>query len=43
MAKGVERAELSWVLEENRSVRSVIESIGARLGKTYRIYEKALT
>jgi hypothetical protein len=43
MAKGVERAELSWVLEENRPVRSVIESIGARLGKTYRIYEKALT
>lgn len=42
-AKGIVEAELSWVLKENLPTRSVIEAMGAHVGKTYRIYEKALT
>jgi len=40
--KGVQQVELSWILEDNRSMRHVIESLGARAYKTYRVYEKAL-
>lgn len=43
MARGVTRGELSWVLEDNQPVRRVIETMGGRLGKRYRVYEKALT
>jgi hypothetical protein len=43
MARGVTRGELSWVLEDNKPVRRVIETMGGRLGKRYRVYEKALT
>lgn len=41
--RGVERAELSWVLEDNRPVRDLIEGIGGVPYKTYRIFEKSLT
>ncbi|MBE7216892.1 MAG: LptF/LptG family permease [Caulobacteraceae bacterium] len=34
--------ELSWVLEDNRAMRRIAEAIGARVYKTYRIYEKPL-
>ena len=40
--EGLERIELSWVLEDNLPMRRVIESIGGRVCKTYRIYEKSL-
>ncbi|MBE9067072.1 hypothetical protein IQ260_10440 [Leptolyngbya cf. ectocarpi LEGE 11479] len=36
------RAELSWVYEDNVRSRNIIESTGATIYKTYRIYEKAL-
>ena len=39
---GVKSAELSWVLETNHAVRNIIESLGGRHYKTYRIYEKAI-
>jgi hypothetical protein len=39
---GLEELELSWLLEDNRSVRRVVEMVGGRLVKTYRIYEKRL-
>lgn len=39
---GFETAELSWILEDNLAIRQVIEGIGGRPYKTYRIYEKAL-
>ncbi|WP_334163119.1 dATP pyrophosphohydrolase [Phenylobacterium sp.] len=39
---GYERAELSWILEDNRPMRHILEAAGARIYKTYRIYEKAL-
>lgn len=40
--RGVREAELSWILEDNKGVRSIIESIGGVPYKRYRIYEKAL-
>ena len=39
---GYRHAELSWILEDNAAMRNVIEGIGGRAYKTYRIYEKAL-
>lgn len=42
LSRGVERAELSWALEDNRPMRHIKERIGARVYKTYRMYEKAL-
>ena len=41
-ARGVEHAELSWILEDNQAVRRIIEGLGGRPYKTYRVYEKAL-
>jgi GNAT superfamily N-acetyltransferase len=40
--KGYVRAELSLIAEENLLMRRPIESLGARIAKTYRVYEKAL-
>ncbi|OYY62714.1 MAG: dATP pyrophosphohydrolase [Burkholderiales bacterium 28-67-8] len=40
--KGVRHVELSWILEDNRAMRHVIESLGAHPYKTYRVYEKTL-
>jgi hypothetical protein len=40
---GTRSAELSWVLEDNRPTREIIELVGGRPYKTYRIYEKALS
>lgn len=39
---GITSAELSWVLEDNGPVRNIIELVGGRPYKTYRVYEKAL-
>jgi GNAT superfamily N-acetyltransferase len=38
-----ERAEFSWVLEDNRDINQPAEMAGARRYKTYRIYQKALS
>jgi hypothetical protein len=40
--KPYKRAELSWVFEDNYPSRKLIEAAGAKIYKTYRIYEKAL-
>ncbi|MDX2212548.1 MAG: hypothetical protein SFY66_04585 [Oculatellaceae cyanobacterium bins.114] len=40
--KPYRRAELSWVYEDNMPSRKVIEATGAKIYKTYRIYEKVL-
>ena len=37
------RVEFSWVLEDNRDINQVVERLGARKYKTYRIYQKSLT
>jgi len=42
-ARGVERVELSWILEDNKATIAAIRSSGAKLSKVYRIYCKALT
>ncbi len=39
---GIEEVEMSWILEDNRGMRSILEKIGGTLYKTYRIYQKAL-
>lgn len=39
---GINRGELSWILEDNHSMRQALEKIGCRLYKTYRIYEKMI-
>lgn len=40
--RGVRAAEFSWVLEDNRPMRHVAESMGARAYKRYRIFDRAL-
>lgn len=42
VSRGVTSAEMSWVLEDNTRMRHIIEELGAKPYKTYRIYEKAL-
>ena len=39
---GIREAELSWILEDNVRMRDILESIGGRVYKTYRIYSKQL-
>lgn len=39
---GVEKGELSWILEDNLPVRNMIELCGGVPYKTYRIYERGL-
>ncbi len=41
-AMGVEHAELSWILEDNLPMRRMIEELGGRPYKTYRVYAKPL-
>lgn len=40
--RGIEHAELGWILDNNKVVRRMIEQVGGRPYKTYRLYEKAL-
>jgi len=40
--RGLEHLEMSWILESNLPMRRVLENIGGRVYKTYRVYEKAL-
>jgi hypothetical protein len=41
--RGLKKVELSWILEDNKGTRDIIESIGAVVYKRYRIYSKDLT
>jgi GNAT superfamily N-acetyltransferase len=43
IAAGYRRAELSWILEDNKSINHAIETGGAKLYKRYRIYQKQLS
>jgi hypothetical protein len=40
--RGMRQAELSWILEDNRPMRRMIEALGSGVYKTYRVYEKRL-
>ena len=39
---GIKQVELSWILEDNKGMRNIIEAMGGRVYKTYRIYGKNL-
>jgi len=39
---GIKKLELSWILEDNKGMRNILEAIGGRVYKTYRIYSKEL-
>lgn len=43
ISRGVKQVELSWILEDNTGMRSIIESIGGKAYKRYRVYERVLT
>lgn len=42
LKNGFRRVEFSWILEDNIPTQRLVEMIGGRLYKTYRIYEKRL-
>jgi len=42
MKKGYERAEMSWVLEDNTLMQKGCELMGGKLYKKYRLYEKKI-
>ncbi len=42
LARGIREVEMSWILEDNKGMRSILDSIGSRQYKRYRIYEKSL-
>ena len=39
---GATRSEIGWILEDNQGMRSIADTIGAQINKTYRVYDKAL-
>ncbi len=39
IAKGVDEVEMSWILEDNTSMRHILESFGGEPYKRYRIYQ----
>lgn len=39
---GYQTVELSWILDDNKPMRSICEAAGTRIYKTYRLYEKSL-
>jgi hypothetical protein len=39
---GITEAEYSWILEDNTPMRHILESFGAKIYKTYRIFGKSL-
>lgn len=43
MEAGVTESEASWILEDNVMMRRVLESIGSKPYKTYRLYEGTLS
>lgn len=42
LVRGATEVEMGWILEQNKSMRSIIESIGGKLAKRYRVYAKSL-
>lgn len=41
-ARGTQRCEMSWILEDNTRMRHMLEAMGAKAYKTYRLYERVL-
>ena len=42
LAHGIKQVELSWILKDNKGMRNILDVIGSRAYKTYRIYDKKL-
>jgi hypothetical protein len=42
LKRGIREVEMSWILEDNMRMRTIIESIGGTVYKRYRIYGKEL-
>lgn len=42
LKQGIEEVEMSWILEDNAAMRSILDSIGSEQYKRYRIYGKTL-
>ena len=42
LQRGIRHVELSWILEDNKPMRRIIEALGSVNYKTYRVYEKQL-
>lgn len=42
LKSGIEEVEMSWILEDNAAMRSILDSIGSEQYKRYRIYGKTL-
>ncbi len=40
--RGIREVEMSWILEQNKGMRNIIETVGGKVYKRYRIYEKRL-
>ena len=40
--RGIEGVEMSWILEDNQGMRNILDKLGSKLYKTYRIYRKQL-
>ena len=40
---GLQKVELSWILEDNMGMRNILEAISGRVYKTYRIYSKDIS
>ncbi len=41
-SRGFREMELSWVLEDNKTILGMLDRVGARMYKRYRLYEKTL-
>jgi len=42
LAKGIRRAEMSWVLENNTAMNRILENLGFKVYKKYRLYDRRL-
>ncbi len=42
VARGMRKTEMGWILEDNRGMRNIIETLGGAPYKRYRMYEKEL-
>ena len=40
--RGIEKAEMSWILEDNHAMNNIIRQIGGVMSKRYRMYSKTL-
>ncbi len=39
LKKGIWRAEMSWILEDNTAMNNVLQNLGFKIYKTYRVYD----